>query len=123
MATIEIQTDESRDLTVVKVIGSLVAGQLREALDKYYAGPSSRYCIIDLIHGSWSSIPVEKFNQSIEHISKYDREDGKTALVFGNDADFGIGRMLESNLSLGNFKKQVECFRSLEKALEWVLRN
>jgi len=123
MATIEIQTDKIRDLTVVKVTGNLVVGQLREAMDKYYAGPPTRYCIIDLIGGSWSSIPVEKFNQSIEHISRVDREGGKTALVFGSDADFGIGRMIESNLSLGNFQKQIECFRSLEKAFDWVLEN
>ncbi|MEX2131925.1 MAG: hypothetical protein WD772_10600 [Pseudohongiellaceae bacterium] len=123
MATIEIETDSTMDLTVIKVEGDLVQGQLRAALDEYYKGPVSLYCIIDMSNGSWSNIPIQKFKQGVENSAKYDRKGGKTALVFGNDADFGIGRMIESNLILGNFQKQVECFRNRKKANQWILEN
>ena len=120
MAIIEVEVDQENDLTIFKVRGDLEPGQLKQKLDEYYSGTVSNAMMIDLSSGSWAKIPVESIKKSLESLSRFEKRGRKSALVLNSDADFGIGRMIESVLTLGDYGKQVECFRSREKAFKWI---
>lgn len=120
MATIEVEVDQENNLTIFKVRGDLEPGQLKEKLDEYYSGSVSNCIMIDLSLGSWAKIPVERIKKSLESLRRFEKKGGKSALILNSDADFGIGRMIESVLALNDYGGQVECFRSREKAYQWI---
>ena len=123
MAKIEVEVDKIKSLTVFSVTGDLKQGELLEKLEKYVQSPNCKYCIIDLSQGSWINIPVDYFRRVLENRELFEHSEGKSALVFGNDADFGIGRMIESMLSLNDYGREVGCFRSREKADKWIMQD
>lgn len=121
MATIDVISDMTRDLVVFRVVGELAAGELGKVLEQYYTGPVCKRCLFDLSEGTWSSIPVAHFQSGLERFGRFGGQGGRSAFVFGNDADFGIGRLIESRLALKNYEKPIECFRDLDEAYRWIL--
>ena len=122
-ASIEVSVEADKSLTVITVKGKLQAGQLKKTLTECRKKNPGKYCLIDLSHGSWFHLPTEHFRKVLQGMDRLAGEDGKSALVFGNDADFGIGRMIESVLALNEYGKQVECFRCRDKAYQWITQD
>ena len=62
---------------------------------------------------------IEDFADYARHLSLA-RKGGKTALVFSGVFEFGIGRMFEAYLEIGSLSFEINCFRSLEAAFDWL---
>ena len=125
MAEIKLSIDKSRDLTTVTIIGSLQAGELRAFLEDYYKQSPTRLIMMDSRQGSWSSMATVDYNRSIQTwiIQGMSRQDGKTALIFSDPADFGMGRYLESHLDMAGCPTRLECFRDIDKAERWLFES
>ena len=48
------------------------------------------------------------------------RREGRTAIVFNDDFDFGLGRMFETYLEMTGLPLEVKLFRQLDKARQWL---
>lgn len=125
MAEIKLEIDKARDLTTVTVSGSLLTGQLSAILGDYTKQSPTRHILIDSRAGTWISMPTADYYQSIQawiYHSKT-RVDGKTAIIFSNPADFGMGRLLESHLSMAGTSIELECFQDMCQAESWLFES
>jgi len=122
MAEIKFEIDKARDLTTVTIIGDLQPGELRAIIEDYYKHSPTHLIMMDSREGSWSSMPTSDYNRSINNwlTHGYLREGDKIAIIFSDPADFGMGRYLESHLSMGGFPTELEIFRDIDKAKRWL---
>lgn len=125
MAEIKFSIDKAKDLTTVTIVGDLQAGELRAILEDYYRQSPTSLIMMDSRQGRWSSMPTTDYNRSIHSwiTQGKSREGGKTAIIFSDPADFGMGRYLESHLSLAGFPTELECFRDIAKAERWLFES
>lgn len=125
MAEIKFSIDKSKDLTTVTIIGDLQSGELRAILQDYYKKSPTRLIMMDSRQGTWSSMATTDFKRSIQSwvAQGYSRAGGKTAIIFSDPADFGMGRYLESHLSMAGFPTELECFRDIDKAQRWLFAS
>lgn len=122
MAEIKFSIDKAKDLTTVTIVGTLEPGELRAILEDYYKQSPTRLMMMDSRQGVWSSMATADYNRSIQNWIQQgmSRKGGKTAIIFSDPADFGMGRYLESHLSMADFPTQLECFRDIQKAERWL---
>lgn len=125
MAEIKFSIDKAKDLTTVTIVGDLQASELRAILEDYYRQSPTSLIMMDSRQGRWSSMPTADYNRSIHSwiLQGKSREGGKTAIIFSDPADFGMGRYLESHLSLAGFPTELECFRDMDKAERWLFES
>lgn len=123
MAEIKFSIDKAKDLTTVTIVGALQPGELRAVLEDYYKQSPTRLIMMDSRQGTWSTMSTTDYNRAIQTwiLRGQSRTGGKTAIIFSDPADFGMGRYLESHLSMAGFPTQLECFRDIEKAERWLL--
>jgi len=125
MAEIKFSIDKARDLTKFTIVGDLQSGELRAILEDYYKQSPTRLIMMDSRQGTWSSIAITDFKRSIQSWIALgnSRAGGKTAIIFADAADFGLGRFLESHLSMAGFPTELECFRDINKAQSWLFQS
>lgn len=125
MAEIKFSIDKARDLTTVTIVGSLQPGELRAILEDYYKQSPTRLIMMDSRQGTWSSMATVDYNRSIQTwiTQGKSRQGGKTAIIFSDAADFGMGRYLESHLSMAGFPTELECFHDIDKAERWLFES
>ncbi len=123
MADIKLHINKERDLTTITIVGTLQEGELSSVLRDYYKHSPTRLIMLDSREGSWSAIPSELYRNTIEGWKRSDQKNGRTALIFSNAVDFGIGRMLESHFSMTGHETEIECFRDMEAAQTWLFES
>ncbi|MDJ0810455.1 MAG: hypothetical protein QNJ48_15145 [Desulfobacterales bacterium] len=122
MGSIEIKYDLSKGLTLFKAVGQMKASDFFDCLASYYEKEVTLLTLWDLTEVDLSEITtgeIEDFADYARHLSLA-RKGGKTALVFSGVFEFGIGRMFEAYLEIGSLPFEINCFRSLEAASEWL---
>ncbi len=121
--TIESSLDSTRDLTMYTVNGEFTAEQVSETIREYYAGNPTHRVIWDFTAASFekiaATVPQQMADVARQH-SEVRVEGAKTALVFGSDAGFGLGRMFETFQELQNAPVAYRSFRSRDEALDWL---
>lgn len=122
MAEIRLEIDKERDLTTVTVVGTLQPGQLAAVLGDYSKQAPTSRILIDSRQGSWVSIPTATYTRSIQSwiYESMSHAAGKTAIIFSDPADYGMGRLLENHLSMAGSAIELECFRDMSKAESWL---
>jgi len=125
MAEIKFVIDKAQDLTTVTIVGNLQPDELQAILKDYYKQSPTRLIMMDSRAGSWSSMSTSDYNKSIQRWITHgkSRAGGKTAIIFSDPADFGMGRYLESHLSMAGFPTELECFRDIDKARSWLFES
>jgi hypothetical protein len=121
--TIESRTDTARDLTVYTVSGEFTAEQVSETIREFYAGDPTSSVLWDFTAASFekisATVPQQMAGETRVH-SEVRIEGGKTALVFGSDVGYGLGRMFETFQDLQNAPVEYQTFRSLDEAHAWL---
>ncbi len=120
MAEIKLDIDRDAELTIIKVIGDLAGGELKQFMADYYAQEPTRLIIMDFTEGHWPKISMDGYIRESQNANLYSRPSGRTALVFANQSDFGIGRLLETYFGLTSTQTELNCFMSLAEAREWL---
>lgn len=125
MAEIKLKIDKARDLTTVTVVGELAPGQLSAVLGDYSRQSPTRLILVDSREGSWISMPTDAYTRQIQSwvYQGMGRTGSKTAIIFSDPADYGMGRLLENHLSMAGSAIELECFRDMEKAESWLFES
>ncbi|MBT3529585.1 MAG: hypothetical protein HOF74_04110 [Gammaproteobacteria bacterium] len=120
MAEVSIDIDKEREFATITIKGDVEAGDLDAVLEKYFGNSPCMATIYDSSEGSWSNLSTDFFRRMVDKSKPLSRKGAKTAMVFSNQVNFGIGRMIESNCDLAGYENEIECFYRLEDAREWV---
>ena len=120
MAEISINIDRNDELTVIVIKGSLDKEDLPKTLADYFSNEPTLNNIYDSTNGDWSNNPTEYYMDMIRTGKVYARKGARTAMVFSNSVDFGIGRMIESHCELEGYENELACFHTLEEAKYWL---
>lgn len=120
MAEINMDIDRGNGLTIISIRGVLEEKDLPETLSKYFSNDPTLDTIYDSTEGDWSNNTAEYYRGMVRSGKIYARTGARTAMVFSNTVDFGIGRMIESHCELEGYKNELACFHSLKDAKDWL---
>ncbi|GJM13502.1 MAG: hypothetical protein DHS20C12_19050 [Pseudohongiella sp.] len=120
MAEISIDVDRKNDITIIAIKGTLEKEDLPNTLSEYFANEPTMNTIYDSTEGDWSNNPSKYYMDMIRSSKVYARKGARTAMVFSNPVDFGIGRMVESHCELEGYENELACFHSLQDAKHWL---
>lgn len=120
--TVAIDRNVPDELTTFTVSGKVTLPELIQALDRYGCSGPTRYELYNLCELKGERLSSADIRSLIDFFQKYPNirpPESKTAILVASDIDFGIGRMI-SMISEGQVSFNVEVFRSLENALNWL---
>lgn len=120
MAEIQTSIDYPLDLTVHIVSGDLTTREILDKLENYSQGDTTKRILWDLSNATWASITGDDLKETVKKAKKYSRKGGKTAWVFSEDVDFGIGRMLQILGEIEEYDYVFGTFRNMEDAMKWL---
>ena len=122
MGSIETTYDLPQDLTTFKVVGKVGMVDFYDCLDSYYKGSVTPITLWDFTEANISAITTDEITNLAQYASQLAeiRREGKTAIVFNDGFDFGLGRMFQTHLEMTEVPLEVELFRHLDDAKQWL---
>ncbi len=122
MGTISAKYETEKDLTIVTVEGVISADDLLDWGNSYYEGQITSLILWDVTKADLSGLQSDKLRKIAEIMSRISeaRRGGKTAFVYDNPLEFGIGRMFQAYSEMEDMPFQVQSFRSFHEARKWL---
>ena len=122
MGNIKIEINQEKDLSTFTTSESFSVQDVCDALDRYYSGPITSLLLWDATRLNSSSWQRDDILTAVRKTKEYShlRAGGKSALVMPRDLPFGLARMYQAYSEVHNLQIDVEVFRSIEKAVEWL---
>ncbi len=120
MAEIKTSIDYQLDLTVQTVWGDVTSQEILDKLENYYQGRTTRLILWDWTNATLVRMGFDELHQLVIKARKFSRKGGKTAFVFSEDVDFGLGRIIEALAKIENYDYEFCCFRSIVDAEKWL---
>ena len=122
MGTIETTYDLTRDLTVVKATGKMEAADFRAWTARYYRGTITKLVLWDIVQADLSALKTDDIRDDAKQTKDLAdiRKGGKTAIVSSNSLEYGLSRMLETFYDLERVPFEVQVFRTMDEAMEWL---
>ena len=120
---IKIEPTDNEELTRITLIGTVTVHELLEALDAYGRRGTTRLEIYDISELDGDRFSTGDIDILVDYLTGLDRRpaNGKTAIVAARTVDIGITRMI-SMLSSGEVSYQIEAFRNVKEAMDWLSR-
>ena len=122
MGTISAKYETEKDLTIVTAEGAISADDLLDWGNSYYEGRITPLILWDVTKADLSGIQSDKLRKIAEIMSRISeaRRGGKTAFVYDNPLEFGIGRMFQAYSEMEDMPFQVQSFRNFHEARKWL---
>lgn len=124
MGSIETTYDLSKDLTIIKAIGGLVADDIFTWSANYYANCEiTTLHLWDITEADLSQITTEDIIEDSRRTAKMarGRRGGKTAVVASmNSLEFGLSRMSEAHHAIELVPIEYRLFDSMIEAMDWL---
>ena len=119
---IETQLDTSKKLTIFTVSGTVTAREIASAIRSFYAADVTLYSLWDLRQGNIESTDDEVWNlaRTVRTLNLSIRTGGKTALVAGEGAIFGLARMYQHIADTLTLPFEIRVFSNIEEAYDWL---
>lgn len=119
---IETQLDQSKKLTIFTVSGTVTAREIASAIRSFYAADVTLYSLWDLRQGNIESTDDEVWNlaRTVRTLNLSIRTGGKTALVAGEGAIFGLARMYQHIADTLTLPFEIRVFSNIEEAYDWL---
>ena len=120
---VTIEPTEIEDLTRVTLSGTVAFAEFIKALNTYGKNGPTRLELYDVRKLEGERFSTDDINRLIDFFRRHpDRRptSSKTAVVISKTVDLGLSRMV-SILSEGIVTFQIEAFRSVEDAMDWLL--
>ena len=119
---IETQVDKSKNLTIFTVSGTVTAREIASAIRSFYAGEVTLYSLWDLRQGNIESTDDEVWNlaRAVRTLNLSIRTGGKTAMVAGEGAIFGLARMYQHIADTMTLPFEIRAFNDMEDAYHWL---
>lgn len=123
MAIIEVNINYVQDITAFKITGKLNAGELLESYKGCSEDEITKLVLLDFTDASWSDLSSVDLRANTAKARQYSRNGMRSAFVFSNDADFGVGRMFEAFANIEKYDGEIQLFRSLDEARKWLTKT
>lgn len=119
---IETQLDQSKKLTIFTVSGTVTAREIASAIRSFYAADVTLYSLWDLRQGNIESTDDEVWNlaRTVRTLNLSIRTGGKTALVAGEGAIFGLAKMYQHIADTLTLPFEIRVFSNIEEAYDWL---
>ena len=122
MGQIELKSDPDLDLTIFRVAGQMTVADFKDSLADYYDGDVTRLILWDLTRADLSAFRnrhIKEVAQGIAGISEA-RRGGRTAFVYDESFEYGIGRMFQAYSQMSDMPFEVRAFKGLAEARAWL---
>ena len=122
MGQIETTFDLTKDLTVAKATGRMTADDFRKWTSSYYNGTVTAFVLWDISEADLSDLATTDLEDDALHTKNLAnaRNGGRTAIVTGNDLEYGMSRMLEAFYEVEDMPFETQIFRDLDEARRWL---
>jgi len=119
---IDSHIDEANKLTVFKATSVLRHDEIISAVKSFYEGQPTENVLWDLTKITETQLTSEQVGTIADFDLRYKgtRPKGKTALVAPKDEVFGLSRMFGTLSEVKNIPFQMNIFREMEKAYQWL---
>jgi len=122
MGSITRSFEADCDLTVFRVQGEVVAGQILDEIIAFLTGEPSQSVLWDITAGSLARISGEDMRmiarRGIDYA--YRRKGGRTSIVCSTDVDYGLSRMFQTFVELMQSPFEITVSRDILAAREWL---
>ena len=122
--TMPITTTISHDraLTIHTVTGDPPFDELMATLKQFWESQPTRNLLWDFSEARLAHISYSEARKIIDYVRPQTekRAGGKTALVGSKDIEYGMSRTLKALREFQNPSYQLEVFRSMEEASQWL---
>jgi hypothetical protein len=121
MGKIKIDINESENLTIITVTGTIAYDDIVQGIEDFYEGKTTPFLIWDASNTDPRHISSQDIEQFVDIVRKYadTRKGGKTAFVSPKDLAFGISRVFTAISEMKNMPIEFRSFRNLDEAKEW----
>ena len=122
MGQITSSLEADSDLTIVTVVGEVNAEQVVNQIISFLTGGPTRLVLWDIREGSLASLSSKDLKMILKRGAQFAdrRRGGRTAIVCSREVDYGLGRMFQTLASLQHIPFEINVFRNLEEAVEWL---
>ena len=120
---IKTTVDTQHDLTAFKCSGNLKEQEFLDSIHSFYEGSPTKHTLWKFVGLSAKSISTDTLKRIFEMIHSYgnSRQGGRTAIVAPLDLEYGLGRMFQIWTDNKSFPFEIEIFRTLDEAKQWLL--
>ena len=112
--------DADGRLTRIKVFGQLKPRDLLRFAENNGHNQRTPLVLWDLREAIWCYTKTEELVKNLEAARKFASSGFRTAYVLGSDADYGLGRVIESYTELRGFPGEYRPFKALGEAEVWL---
>ena|ERR1043165_1118465 len=122
MGHITSTLEAESDLTVITVVGKVDAEQIASQIISFLTGEPTQLVLWDIREGSLVSLSSNDLQMIVKRGAQFAdrRKGGRTAIVCSKDLDYGLSRMFQAFASLQHIPFEIDVFRNLEEAREWL---
>lgn len=114
--------EKTADLTIFRVIGPVTPQEIKEAINEFYEGITTKNVLWDLARGNFeliSNVDIQEF-VSIPKSQYMARKGGKSAIVADTDLAYGMARVYEARSQAASLPFETKIFRNIEDAFQWL---
>ena len=120
--SIRTRVDNDKHLTTHTVIGELSFEEIMTTHKQFWEGQPTRNVLWDLSMGSMALLSSGDLERIADYANLHSekRAGGKTAVVVSRDLEYGLSRVLDTLRDIRKVPLQLEVFRSMEEAYQWL---
>jgi hypothetical protein len=110
-------------LCIITAIEDVSFEEIMDVVRLFYEVHPTKNAIWDFRHGTGEKVTTKQVNIIAEYVGKHaqeSRKGGKTAYVADEDFEFGMLRMSDVLIQMKEVPFQIEIFKSLDEAMEWI---
>jgi hypothetical protein len=114
--------DHDKQLTIHTVTGEPSFEEGMAAFKQFWEGKPTQNVLWDFRKASLTRLSSIETEAMIDYIKQHaeKRSGGKTAILVSKDLEYGISRMAQTFAELKNIPFEMEIFRSIEEAIQWL---
>jgi hypothetical protein len=119
---VKTEVDQEKQLTIKTVTGSPSFEESMLAFRQFYEGELTQKVLWDFRTASLSEISSNHIEKILNYIQQHaeKRAGGKTAILVLKELEYGLSRMIQTLSECKAIPLEVEIFRSIEAALQWL---
>jgi hypothetical protein len=119
---VKTNADHDKHLTIHTVTGEPSFEESMAFFKQFYEGELTQNVLWDFTKASLARISSEHTETILDYVRQYveKREGGKTAIIVSKDLEYGMSRMIITLAELKDIPFELEIFRSLEEAVQWI---
>ena len=120
--SITTSVDNDKQLTTHTVIGEVSFEEGMTTLKQFWEDRPTMNVLWDYRKGSLARVSSVDLERMVDYVTVHSekRAGGKTAIVVSRDLESGLSRVLDTLRDISRVPFQLQDFRSMEKANQWL---